>query len=87
MTTIIMNNLGYIECLLVIQFTAKAENYEIQELVDRISNLDHKYINFLYSPLILEKLFEKFHKNKELTLKLVELFLKLNNKDGKNKIS
>jgi hypothetical protein len=63
--------IGFNECLILLQYTSKFGNVDIVEILNRISHMPIDYINCLFLPDLLEKVYEKFYKEQNFAKKLV----------------
>jgi len=63
---------GSSECLILLQFIEKFDDYDLTLITATISDLPHAYIDLIYFPIILEKLYERFYNDEKLVTKLIE---------------
>jgi len=63
---------GSSECLILLQFIEKFDDYDLTLITATISDFPHAYIDLIYFPIILEKLYERFYNDEKLVTKLIE---------------
>jgi len=65
------NRVGFNECLVLLQFLNRFENNDLFEILRYITSFPISYVDLLYLPLIIEKLYEKYYRVPDLAQRLV----------------
>jgi len=69
--TIAQSPIGSSECLILLQFIERFDDYDLTLITSTITDFPHAYIDLIYFPIILEKLYERFYNDEKLVTKLV----------------
>ena len=61
--------------MILLQFVEKFDDYDLSLIISTLSDFPHAYIDLIYFPTILEKLYERFFYDEKFAEKLVRMFI------------